>query len=781
MSSLQKLLTFISVIGVVSIVHAIAPTLFTPALNAAFSTSLASTPSNEEQNINLIATQNVVNINEANPRLIDIEDYFSQQAQEQQRFHSPYENTDSGQFYLEVDNEDGLGAYRTSPQVNTDVAIKVTGMIARARVTQTFTNDSDDWLNGVYVFPLPENAAVDHLLMKVGERRIEGVIKQKDEAKKVYREAKKSGKKASLVEQQRPNMFTNKVANIGPGETIEIQIEYQQILHFKESAYSLRFPLSIKPRYESRYYNPGNADKTDEESSLASSTVDSGILKSEESEFGFYSDRISLSVELDTGTSIQHIKSEHHGIHQDTISGKRGDRYSISLADEQVILKDFVLTWQPELGSTPTTSHFRQWVNGKEYGLIMIYPPLPDAQLNVDREVVFVLDTSGSMAGDAIVQAKQALAFAVDDLAASDKFNIIQFNSHAELMWKDSKFADPKNKADAFDFISELEANGGTEMHHALTMALTKNYQPNSANSELFTRTEPRSNMFKQVLFITDGSVSNEHSLMQLIEQNLGEQRLFTVGIGSAPNAHFMTEAAKAGKGTFTFIGDTQQVNEKMRALLHKIKTPALTGIQLNLKGLAEYSDFEMYPTSIADLYVSEPLIITYKQAIERETPRLHGASTPLLIAQYNQQDWNFTPREAIPSKAAGINVLWAREKIAQLTRNKRTVGMRNGPNHSEQIDSLVADITQTALEHHIVSQYTSLVAVDTLPTAPDDKRQKSTEAAKRAQQSSMQSGRLPQTATQAELRIALGVALLFLALLILFLRNRVFRENKGA
>ncbi|MDT0584319.1 marine proteobacterial sortase target protein [Brumicola blandensis] len=778
MSSLQKLFIFILVIGVVSIVHAIAPSMFTPALSTAMSASAASISKDEKRSINLIATQNVVNINEANPQLVHINDYLAENGLAQQPYRSPYENTESGQFYFMLLDDDGKTAYLPSPQLKTDVAIKVTGMIARASVTQTFTNNSENWLDGLYVFPLPENAAVDRLLMKVGDRSIEGVIKQKDEAKKVYQKAKQAGKKASLIEQQRPNMFTNKVANIGPGETIEVQIEYQQLLSYKDSAYSLRFPLSITPRYKGSFRSAINEV---EESPIPNTNIDKGELANEQDELSLFSDRISLSVELDLGTSIRNIESEHHPIHQDISSGKQGDRYLISLANEQVVLKDFVLNWQPELGSTPTTSHFRQWVNGSEYGLIMIYPPLPDEQINADREVVFVLDTSGSMAGEAIVQAKQALAFAVDDLAASDKFNIIQFNSHAELMWKESKFADIENKAEAFDFISELEANGGTEMHHALAMALTENHQPSSANSELFTPDNSPSKMFKQVLFITDGSVSNEHSLMQFIEQNIGEQRLFTVGIGSAPNAYFMTEAAKAGKGTFTFIGDTQKVNEKMRALLHKIKSPALTNIQLNLKGLEHYSDFEMFPTTISDLYKSEPLIISYKQAITEETPRLHDANTPLLVAKYNQQVWHFTPSETSPSKSAGINVLWAREKIAQLTRDKRKVNMSTTQNADNLIATMVDDITQTALEHHIVSQYTSLVAVDVVPSAPTHMpKDGALLKGMLAQKSNQQMGRLPQTASQAELRIVIGILLLSLGLLFLY-RKGIYRAKKGA
>jgi Ca-activated chloride channel family protein len=235
-----------------------------------------------------------------------------------------------------------------------------------------------------------------------------------------------------------------------------------------------------------------------------------------------------------------------------------------------------------------------------------------------------------------------------------------------------------------------------------------------------------------------------------------------------------MTEAAKAGKGTFTFIGDTQKVNDKMRTLLHKIKSPTLTDIQLNLKGLDRFSDFEMYPETIADLYVSEPLIITYKQAISNASPGLHDASTPLLIAKYNQQDWNFTPNQTKPSKAAGINVLWSREKIAQLTRNKRKISVSSTPNADTLIASIVDEITQTALEHHIVSQYTSLVAVDVMPSAPANLQQEGElRRGRQAPKSSQQMGKLPQTASPAEFKIALGLLLISLGLLYFYIRKQ--------
>jgi Ca-activated chloride channel family protein len=400
----------------------------------------------------------------------------------------------------------------------------------------------------------------------------------------------------------------------------------------------------------------------------------------------------------------------------------------------------------------------------------MIYPPVNDQTVSSsegdrDREVTFVLDTSGSMAGDAIKQAKQALAFAIDDLASSDKFNIIQFNSSAEQLWHKAQYADQQNKMEAFGFISDLEASGGTEMYSALSIALK------AENSN--------KGFFKQVLFITDGSVSNEHALMQLIGKELGHQRLFTIGIGAAPNSYFMTEAALVGKGSFTFIADTSQVNDKMRELLEKIKSPALTDIQLNLKSLGPTDKFEMYPNKIGDLYKHEPLAFSYKKT-KGDSGQLTSQpsnSAPMLVGNYQGEQWQFTPTafdESVDHKAnsehkvkgkraRGVNVLWAREKIAQLTRDKRML-TKSPLNNDVEAEKMIEVMTSTALEHHIVSAYTSLIAVDIVPTVKPNEKDPIKNTNKVANTNSNKQGMLPQTATRADLTIIIGIVLLLIA-----------------
>ena len=800
---------------------------------------------------------------------------------------NPYQDATTGQLYFQhgafdaastLDNalnDSSNSSYTLSDTLQTDVDITVTGMIARTSVSQIFTNSSNEWVDALYVFPLPENAAVDHLMIQVDERKIEGQIKPKQEAKKIFEQAQRAGKKASLVVQRRPNLFTNNIANIGPGESIRINIEYQQTLQYTDNGYSLRFPLGVTPRFAPSDASAEQFDTAILTSEGAGLTANSVRQKKQQlglphnrpqathelQQQGAFGDNISISVNLNTGTQLQHIQSEHHTIETALTND---NKYLVTLGQGPVKMQDFVLTWQPELGSNPSSAHFSQFVNGNEYGMIVLYPPLPDEQVALDREVIFVLDTSGSMSGEAIVQAKQALAYAVDDLSTRDKFNIIEFNSQAEILWRKTQYADTENKATAFDFIATLTANGGTEMQQALSMALLSEADPE---------------LFKQILFITDGSVSNELSLMTLIEENLQQARLFTIGIGPSPNSHFMTQAAKSGKGSFTYIGDTRQVRQKMAALLSKINAPALTDIKLNLKGIQHYQDFEMYPSVIADLYKSEPLVLTYKQPMSSPTMSASKISTsqistssmstspmssaqksasqtneqasapltinqqdePMLVGTYNGFPWHFKKSSAtqdyeLSTKAKGINVLWAREKIAQLTRNKRHAAYNNvnipqrsqgpaiDPRHMNELNGNVAsnqetaeqaiiqEITQTALEHHIVSEYTSLVAVDAVATkrgrinddlnqdtlhnlkpstlehlSPEQiaarklkRKDKAMHAQRMIAMQSQHAFTLPQTATSAPLSIIFGTFLLLLSLLIQKLPARNLNRSGG-
>ena len=667
------------------------------------------------------------------------------------------QSAQSGTLYFireQSDQGETVQQHLLSPVLKTKVDIKITGIVARTKLTQTFKNAGKHWVNALYVFPLPENAALDHMLMTIGERKIEGQIKEKNEAKRIYLQAKTEGKKASLVAQQRPNMFSNTIANIGPGETVEVSIEYQQKLNFDQQQYSLRFPMTITPRYLPK-------SKTEEP------PIQPEFPPSQSNT------NIELQVNLQAGFEVQHIKSEFHAI---TVKPLSDGSHHIQISEDNGANQDFVLNWRPELGAAPQSAHFTQQVNGDEYGLVMLLPPGKTEQLTQTqlREVIFVLDTSGSMEGDSIKQAKKALLLAIDQLKESDNFNIIEFSSYAQNLWKLPKLADSNNKEDAKHFVNSLSANGGTEMESALKLAFS---QPKIEESATL----------RQIVFITDGSVGNEESLMQLISNKLENSRLFTVGIGSAPNSYFMSEAAKMGRGTFTYIGSVDQVQEKMLTLLTKLQHPAITDIELQLNGgtLQSNRQLEFYPNVISDLYKGEPLVLSYRltNGIIESSSSSNYLSKVNLGARYQGKPWENTLKINAQTRQSGLSVLWASEKISQLTRDKRRASMRTNSSLAEQ-DEYKSQITDTAIAHHLVSQYTSLVAVDVTPTRPAHVQSKSRKVAnplpKGASSRRLQSqGRLPQTATTAQLRIIIGLILIGLAICIqLFTKRKTVSQN---
>jgi Ca-activated chloride channel family protein len=662
---------------------------------------------------------------------------------------SDYQNAQSGTLYFIKEQAELVEAaqqHLLSPVLKTKVDIKVTGIVARTKLTQTFKNAGNDWVDALYVFPLPENAAVDHLLMTVGERKIEGIIKEKTEAKQIYLQAKAEGRKASLVAQQRPNMFINSIANIGPGETIEVTIEYQQKLNFEQQQYSLRFPMTITPRYMPRSTNEAPLIQTESSQNQLNNTIE-------------------LQVNLHAGFELQDIESEFHPI---TVKRLSDGSHNIQIKKDSIANQDFVLNWRPELGASPQSAHFTQLVNGDEYGLVMLLPPVKTEQLTQLRDVIFVLDTSGSMEGDSLKQAKTALLLAIDQLKVIDNFNIIEFNSYAQNLWKQPKSANSNNKEDAKHFVNSLSANGGTEIQSALNLAFS---QPkiNAAST------------LRQIVFITDGSVGNEESLMQLINAKLENSRLFTVGIGSAPNSYFMTEAAKMGRGTFTYIGSVDQVQEKMLSLLTKLQHPAITDIelQLNAKTLSSNRQLEFYPNVISDLYKGEPLVLSYRLTdgiIESGSANSY-LSKVNISARHQGKPWVNNLELNAKTRQSGLNVLWAREKITQLTRDKRRASMQTDSSKADQ-DQYKNLITETALTHHLVSQYTSLIAVDVTPTRPSKVQSKSRKVANSLPQGTSNQqvqphGQLPQTATSAQLKIILGLILIGLALCMHLLTKR--------
>ena len=605
---------------------------------------------------------------------------------------------------------DAAGEFTAAPQVALEVAVEVTGMVARTRVTQFFHNPGSGFVEGVYVFPLPEKAAVDRLWMKVGERVIEGRIREKEEARRTYEKAKAEGRKAALVEQQRPNLFTNAVAHIGPNDFVEIRIEYQQVLAYENGGYRLRFPLAVTPRYVPMG-GPGEPDDVHPAHGGASP--------------------VDIAVSIDAGVPLAHVASSYHDA---AIEKHAGGRALVTLLkDQELADRDFELSWTLAPGAAPRAAMFTQQRGDTEYALLMVVPPQPTAAERAEfqrmpRETVLVVDTSGSMQGASIQQARQALEHALDTLTARDRFNILEFNSVTRAMLPDAVAATPANLERAKAWVRGLKANGGTEMAGALTVALTGADTPG---------------YLRQVVFITDGAVGNEDALFRLIAERLGTSRLFTVGIGPAPNSHFMTKAAQFGRGTFTHIGDVREVHDKMTALFEKIEAPVLRDVAIRWP---DGSAVETFPARVPDLYLGEPVLV----AAAARAP----LGTVVVTGLRGNQPWSVALTPPLDRNAAGVGALWARAKIGTLMDE-----IARGAELAQVRPQVVA----VALEHHLVSAYTSLVAVDATPSAPAGSLKNAVVKAS-LPQGWADGTQLPQTDTPAALQMLLGLLALLAA-----------------
>jgi Ca-activated chloride channel homolog len=617
-----------------------------------------------------------------------------------------------------------------APALNTDVSMRITGMIARVKVEQHFKNPTQDWMEAVYVFPLPEESAVDHLDMKVGERVIQGQIKEKEAAKKTYEAAKQEGKKATLLEQERTNIFTTNVANIGPQEEITVAIEYQETLRYDQGQFRIRFPMVAAPRYipgipmATGFIGTGFSPNTDQVPDASRITPpvlhpSKGLIKP-----------VTIKVDLDAGFQLAKLESPYHK----TNMQQNGNRYSIQLANGPTPAnRDFELVWQPQVGDAPQAAVFTETKNDKTYALVMVMPPsqgTTEKAKPMPREVIFVIDTSGSMEGMSIEQAREALALALGRLTPQDRFNVIQFNSYTSKLYPNAVPVNGSTLREAQDYARGLRATGGTEIAGALDAALIGSDDPS---------------VIRQVIFLTDGSVGNEEELFGIIRKKLGDSRLFTIGIGSAPNSYFMTKAAEFGHGTFTYIGKVEEVNEKMSGLFRKLENPVLTNIQVNLPGAI---DGEIWPKQLPDLYAGEPVMLS--AALKDMGPEMTIAGAA------GTAKWQTKLSLATNKNESGVGVLWARKKIGSLMDTA----------HNNPADAKQAIIT-TALDHHLVSKYTSLVAVDVTPSRPADASLKSGAVPTNLPEGWNHEavfGQLPKTATAAELNMLIGFLLLLAA-----------------
>ncbi len=622
----------------------------------------------------------------------------------------PYHDVKTGSLYLKSPN-----GYFAALRQNSDYHVDVNGFLARVSFSQTFKNTSEYFLEAVYVFPLIDDAAVDSMVMAVGDRKIIGKIAEKQRAKKIYQQAKQQGKKASLVSQQRPNMFTTKLSNIAPGEIIKITISYLQSVHYNNDEFSLRIPLTVTPKYIPQKALPkkakklslgelvdlGEVTKNEDDNSAPEIETSSVINNTGWADISppqtRYSEgqKVNINLTLNTGLALTNIVSRYHQITKQ----QQNNTTHLSLINNSVLLdRDFVLTWQVSQGNAPKAAFFQMADESFNYGLLMVMPPVARQGEIIAKDVTYIIDTSGSMGGVAIKQAKQALYAALDILNTDDSFNIIAFSNNAKKLFQRSLSVTPKNITIAKHWLQKLSAGGGTNMYPAIKQALHVNTEESSAKSK-----------YRQVIFITDGSVANEQELFTLIENNLANTRLHTIGIGSAPNSYFMSRAAELGRGTYRYIGSINEVGLQMQKLFGDISQPLMRNVHLDWP----VDNVEYYPLLIPDLYQSQPMVISARWPKVSQTPQTPQKKlksiikvTGMLADKNWQEQIHIAENKAYNQANQGVDQWWARQKIKHLTQQHRR-------GDQQQKALLKQQITQLALKQHLVSPYTSFIAIE--------------------------------------------------------------------
>lgn len=570
-----------------------------------------------------------------------------------------------------------------APRLSTDFSVTVSGPTARTVVTQAFRNTTGSWVEGTYLYPLPDDSAVDTMKLVIGDKVVVAEIRERAAARRLYEAARAAGQSAALTEQERPNVFTNTVANIGPGETVLVQIEYQQTVVMSGGTRSLRLPLVVAPRYNPA---PPAVDLVSARDEAATDPVpDRGRITAPvlDPSLAAPVNPVGITVRLQAGFPLGPVRSATHPLHVDE-TGPESRR--VTLADGVVPAdRDFELTWEPVPSREPRLGLFRETVAGHTYLLATVTPPDANAAPRQPRDVVFVIDNSGSMAGASMRQAKAGLLAGLARLTPRDRFTVIRFDHTMSQLFPESVPAHPENLQAAESFVAGLEASGGTEMLAPLRAALADSHP------------EDRSRV-RQIVFLTDGAIGDENRIFAAIHDGIGRSRLFMVGIGSAPNGHLMRHAAEIGRGSYTAIHTVDQVAERTRSLYAKLENPAVTDLAATLSNGGDIT-----PNPLPDLYRGEPVVL----AAEIADP----TGTLTLTGRIGEAPWQTSVSLADAAEGTGISKVWARSKIAE-AETARVTG-RVMPNQAD------ATILQLALAHKLMTRLTSLVAVNATPRRP--------------------------------------------------------------
>ncbi len=557
----------------------------------------------------------------------------------------------------------------TCPLKHTKVRTDISGFLARVTVEQEFENSFNEAIEAVYVFPLSASGAVDSMKMTIGQRTIRGVMMKREDARKAYEAAKKDGKTASLLDQERPNVFTQSVANIQPGDRIVVEISYVETLKYDSGAYEFVFPMTVAPRYA-----PGTVP--DEETTKPVFAVTRP------------GHDVEIEVNLNAGVPVGSITSTSHEI-ETMLLGANGGK--ITLRDQTTIPnKDFVLRYDVSGKEIEEAVQTHKGPDGAYFSLVLQPPDTFGYEDITPKEIVFVLDSSGSMSGFPIEKAKEAIRLSLDGLYPHDTFNIITFAGDTDVLFPEPVPATQANLELARDFLENEGAGGGTEMMKAIEAAL----KPTASLEHI-----------RIVCFMTDGLVDNEREVIAAVKR-FANARVFSFGIGESTNRFLLDEIAKAGRGESMFVSLGDDGSAAAQRLFERVRSPLLTDISIDWNGLPVT---QVYPSRIGDLFSAKPVVV-----YGRYTRAASGTIT--LRGKSNGQIFERKIDVKLPASDPSNDVLatlWARTRIDDLWSS----GMRYDGREEEWKPALTpaarAEIVRLGLKHSIMTEFTSFVAID--------------------------------------------------------------------
>ncbi|MFY9557241.1 MAG: VIT and VWA domain-containing protein [Blastocatellia bacterium] len=579
-----------------------------------------------------------------------------------------------------VDPEKGLGA--SCPLKHTDVKAEISGFISRVVVTQQFENPFKEKIEAIYTFPLSQNAAVDDMTMRVGDRTVRGRIKRREEARAVYEAARAAGNVASLLDQQRPNIFTQSVANIMPGEKVTVTISYVETLKYEDGSYEFVFPMVVGPRYipgvpvgkQSGGWAP-DTDRVADASRITPQVAPKATRAGHD---------ISIEVALDTGVPIDGLKST---VHEVDVERPTAHSAVVGLKDKAAIPnRDFVLKYDVAGRRIEDAVLTHRSDGGEGFFTMILQPPervtAPDV---MPKELVFVLDTSGSMSGFPIEKAKETMKLALDGLYPQDTFNLITFAGDTSILFPEPMPGTAENLAKAHAFLSSRSGSGGTEMMKAIRAAL----DPSDDQGHL-----------RIACFLTDGYVGNDMEIISEVQRH-PNARVFAFGIGNSVNRFLLDKMAEHGRGEVEYVMLSDDGSAAARRFHERVRNPLLTDISIDWGGLPVT---DVYPTRMPDLFGAKPVIVSGRYAT--------GASGLIkLKGRMSGRDFAREIPVELAEKEARHDVLatlWARTRIDDLMSQDYN-GIQNG-NPREEIREA---ITQLGLNFRLMTQFTSFVAVE--------------------------------------------------------------------